>query len=77
MMKKEFEKYQVNLAFLSPSILRVMTDGVAGSLKTLVLEDMRDEEGNAITTAPHPQMIFTCKAAEKIPEAAILRRRIN
>ena len=35
-MRKEFEKYQVNLAFLSPSILRVMTDGVAGSLKTLV-----------------------------------------
>ncbi|MBR4909569.1 MAG: U32 family peptidase [Acidaminococcaceae bacterium] len=48
-----------------------------GSLKTLVLEDMRDEEGNAITVAPHPQMIFTCKAAEEIPEAAILRRRIN
>ena len=47
-----------------------------GSLKTLVLEDMRDEEGNAITVAPHPQMIFTCKAAEEIPEAAILRRRI-
>ena len=35
-MRREFEKYQVNLAFLSPSILRVMTDGVAGSLKTLV-----------------------------------------
>lgn len=35
-MSREFEKYQVNLAFLSPSILRVMTDGVAGSLKTLV-----------------------------------------
>ena len=35
-MRREFEKYQVNLAFLSPSILRVMTDGVAASLKTLV-----------------------------------------
>ena len=35
-MSREFEKYQVNLAFLSPSILRVMTDGVAASLKTLV-----------------------------------------
>lgn len=48
-----------------------------GSLKTLVLEDMRNAEGEVITVAPHPQMIFTCKAAEEIPEAAILRRRIN
>ena len=47
-----------------------------GSLKTLVLQDMTDEEGNAITTAPHAQMIFTCKAEEPIPANAILRRRI-
>ena len=48
-----------------------------GSLKTLVLQDMRDEEGNTITSAPHAQMIFTCKAEDEIPEAAILRRRIT
>ena len=35
-MNREFVKYQVNMAFLSPSILRVMTNGVATSLKTLV-----------------------------------------
>jgi len=47
-----------------------------GSLKTLVLQDMKDEEGNAITAAPHAQMIFSCKAEEPIPTNAILRRRI-
>ena len=35
-MNQQFVKYGVNLAFLAPSILRVMTDGVATSLKTLV-----------------------------------------
>ena len=35
-MNREFLQYQVNMAFLSPSILRVMADGVAASLKTLV-----------------------------------------
>ena len=47
-----------------------------GSLGTLVLQEMRDNEGNPIETAPHPQMVFTCKAAEEIPADAILRRRI-
>ena len=47
-----------------------------GSLKTLMLQDMADEEGNAITAAPHAQMIFTCKAEEPVPPNAILRRRI-
>ena len=47
-----------------------------GSLSTLVLEDMWDEEGNVITAAPHAQMIFSCKAEKPIPKAAILRRRI-
>ena len=47
-----------------------------GSLGTLVLEDMRNEEGEPITAAPHPQMTFTCKAEEEIPVNAILRRRI-
>jgi hypothetical protein len=37
---------------------------------------MRNEEGEAITVAPHPQMVFTCKAEEKIPVNAILRRRM-
>ena len=35
-LNRQFIRYGVNLAFLSPSILRVMTDGVATSLKTLV-----------------------------------------
>ena len=35
-MNRKFDEYHVNLAFLSPSILRIMTDGVSGSLKTLV-----------------------------------------
>ena len=47
-----------------------------GSLGSLKLEDMQDAEGTPITVAPHPQMVFTCKAEQKIPEAAILRRRI-
>ena len=47
-----------------------------GSLGKLVLEEMRNEEGEAITVAPHPQMVFTCKAEEKIPVNAILRRRM-
>ena len=47
-----------------------------GSLGTLVLQDMRDEEGNPISAAPHPQMVFTCKAEEAIPVNAILRRRM-
>jgi len=47
-----------------------------GSLSALVLEDMRDEEGNVITAVPHAQMIFSCKAEKQIPKAAILRRRI-
>ena len=34
-MNEQFDRYQVNLAFLSPSILRV-TEGLASSLKTLV-----------------------------------------
>ena len=48
-----------------------------GSLGTLVLEEMRNEEGEAITVAPHPQMILTCKAEEEIPVNAILRRRMQ
>ena len=35
-MNRQFEKYGVNLAILSHSIPRVMQDGVASSLKTLV-----------------------------------------
>ena len=35
-MNRQFAKYGVNLAFLTPSILRVMSTGVATSLKTLV-----------------------------------------
>ena len=35
-LNAQFDRYRVNLAFLSPSILRVMADGPAASLKTLV-----------------------------------------
>lgn len=35
-LKEQFDRYGVNLAFLSPSILRVVSDGLASSLKTLV-----------------------------------------
>lgn len=35
-LNEQFNRYQVNLAFLSPSILRVMSEGLATSLKTLV-----------------------------------------
>ena len=35
-LNEQFNRYRVNMAFLSPSILRVMTDGPAESLKTLV-----------------------------------------
>ncbi len=35
-MKEQFLRYGISLAFVSPSVLRVMTDGVPGSLKTLV-----------------------------------------
>ena len=35
-LNETFNRYQVNMTFLSPSILRVMSDGPAASLKTLV-----------------------------------------
>ena len=35
-LNEQFDRYQVNMAFLSPSILRIMSEGLAGSLKTLV-----------------------------------------
>ncbi len=35
-LNEQLDRYQVNLAFLSPSILRVMSNGPAKSLKTLV-----------------------------------------
>ena len=35
-MKEQFVRFGISLAFVSPSVLRVMTDGVPGSLKTLV-----------------------------------------
>ena len=47
-----------------------------GSLRTLVLKEMRNQEGEPIVAAQHPQMVFTCRAAESIPESAILRRKI-
>ena len=46
-----------------------------GSLRTLVLKEMRNQEGEPIVAAQHPQMVFTCRAAESIPESAILRRK--
>ena len=36
LLNKQFNHYQVSLAFLSPSILRVMSEGPASSLRTLV-----------------------------------------
>ena len=47
-----------------------------GSLKSLVLQEMRNEKGEPVTVAPHAQMIFTCKAEEEIPVNSILRRKI-
>ena len=47
-----------------------------GSLRTLVLKEMRNQEGEPIVAAQHPQMVFTCQAAESIPESSILRRKI-
>ena len=47
-----------------------------GSLKSLVLQEMRNEEGEPVTVVPHAQMIFTCKAEEEIPANSILRRKI-
>ena len=35
-MKEQILRFGISLAFVSPSVLRVMTDGVPGSLKTLV-----------------------------------------
>lgn len=47
-----------------------------GSLRTLVLKEMRNQDGESIVAAQHPQMVFTCRAAESIPESSILRRKI-
>ena len=47
-----------------------------GNLRTLVLQEMRNQEGEPIVAAQHPQMVFTCRAAESIPESSILRRKI-
>ncbi|MBQ9636248.1 MAG: U32 family peptidase, partial [Acidaminococcaceae bacterium] len=46
-----------------------------GSLRSLILQDMRDGEGNCIDCAPHAQQVFTCRAEEEIPASAILRRK--
>ena len=48
-----------------------------GSLRSLMLQEMRNAEGEIITVAPHAQMLFTCKAEEEIPVNAILRRKLN
>ncbi len=47
-----------------------------GSLRTLVLKEMRNQDGEPIVAAQHPQMVFTCRAAESIPKSSILRRKI-
>ena len=47
-----------------------------GSLRTLVLKEMRNQDGEPIVAAQHPQMVFTCRAVESIPESSILRRKI-
>ena len=47
-----------------------------GSLRTLVLKEMRNQDGEPIVAAQHPQMVFTCRAEESIPESSILRRKI-
>ena len=47
-----------------------------GNLRTLVLKEMRNQDGEPIVAAQHPQMVFTCRAAESIPESSILRRKI-
>ena len=46
-----------------------------GSLRSLILQDMRDDEGNTIDCAPHAQQVFTCRSEKEIPANAILRRK--
>jgi putative protease len=47
-----------------------------GSLRSLTLQDMRDQDGNPITSAPHAQQVFTCRTESEMPSSSILRRRI-
>ena len=37
---------------------------------------VRNQDGEPIVAAQHPQMVFTCRAAESIPESSVLRRKI-
>lgn len=46
-----------------------------GSLRSLILEDMRDEEGRSISAAPHAQQLYTCRSEESFPPFSILRRK--
>jgi putative protease len=48
-----------------------------GSLTSLVLEDLRDDEGQPIDSTPHAQQIFTCACADPLPPYTILRRKIR
>ena len=48
-----------------------------GSLRSLVLEDMRDEAGQPITAAPHAQQIYSCRSREAFPPFSLLRRRLK
>lgn len=47
-----------------------------GSLRSLTLQDMWDQDGNSITSAPHAQQVFTCRTESEMPSSSILRRRI-
>ena len=40
-----------------------------------VLEDMRDEKGNPIDSAPHPQMLFSVKMTVPMKKGDIIRGR--
>ena len=49
----------------------IITPG--GMARSFVLDDMRDENGNVIESAPHPQMIFSVKMPFEVKAGDIIR----
>ena len=56
-------------------VLEVLTP--KGEIFPLTLEQMQDEGGEALSVAPHAQMIFTAHCSREIPAYALLRRLKN
>ena len=48
--------------------------GPEGDCFTQILDNMTDEEGNAIQSAPHPQQILRIKMAQPVAEMYMLRK---